>query len=470
MSEASTPSAPYLSVVVTARNDDHGGNPLYRTHLFLDCLLQQCDRHGVDAELILVEWNPPADRPRLAEVLRWPAQEGCCRVRIIEVPPEVHARFEFADRLPLFQMIAKNVGIRRARGRFILATNIDILLSDGVMAIIAERRLRQKFVYRVDRLDVPAEIDPAWPLDEQLAWCARSVIRVNGPTGTLDLRTGVFDRIYPEPSWLFKLFEPLLDRFPKLRERLPNGRLLRRIESRGRRLRASWRRFRRMLWNVYAIAYWLIAGLRQPWLLPKRARRRVAQLLAALDGGATDASGRTFATGLAEAPVGLLFLVLAAIRKLWAASARERILDESRIALHTNASGDFTLLSAEGWLAVDGYLEFEMYSMHIDGLVLLQAHYAGYRQQTLKVPVYHIEHGGGHRPEAKGGESLAADLERRRIPQLSDADLYAYYRQMMDANAPLSFNPANWGLLDTELPETRVYNNNPVPSSISQEP
>ena len=47
-----------LSVVATARNDDHGGNLLGRMQLFVDSLLAQCREHGLAAELILVEWNP----------------------------------------------------------------------------------------------------------------------------------------------------------------------------------------------------------------------------------------------------------------------------------------------------------------------------------------------------------------------------------------------------------------------------
>ena len=68
--------------------------------------------------------NPPADKPPLVEALQWPADLGPCVVRVITVPHEIHARMAHSDALPLFQMIAKNVGIRRARGKFVLATNI----------------------------------------------------------------------------------------------------------------------------------------------------------------------------------------------------------------------------------------------------------------------------------------------------------------------------------------------------------
>src|SRR5437588_6769749 len=105
-----TDTDPYLSVVVTSRNDDHGQSLLRRMQTFVNALIGQCKRHGLPAELLLVEWNPPADRPRLAEALRWPADTGPCRVRLIEVPPGLHRRFQHSEALPLFQMIGKNVG------------------------------------------------------------------------------------------------------------------------------------------------------------------------------------------------------------------------------------------------------------------------------------------------------------------------------------------------------------------------
>src|SRR5437763_8576922 len=100
---------PLLSVVVTSRNDDHGGSLLRRMQTFVNALAGQCRRHGLAAELVVVEWNPPPGRPRLADALRWPAGPGPCAVRVVEVPAAVHRRLRHADALPLFQMIGKNV-------------------------------------------------------------------------------------------------------------------------------------------------------------------------------------------------------------------------------------------------------------------------------------------------------------------------------------------------------------------------
>lgn len=176
--------APYLSLVVTARNDDHGGNLLDRMQAFVNGWIGQARRHRIPSELIIVEWNPPPRRPRLAEALRWPEDAGLCEVRIIEVPEERHRAFGSADALPLYQMIAKNVGIRRARGEFVLATNIDILFSSELAGFLAERRLQPGRMYRIDRHDVMSGVPVEAPVDDQLAYCRTHLIRLNAREGT----------------------------------------------------------------------------------------------------------------------------------------------------------------------------------------------------------------------------------------------------------------------------------------------
>ena len=130
---------------------------LRRFQIFAETLLEQANRHSLAGELIVVEWNPPAG-PRLHEVLKLRVKSDCFAIRFIEVPPEVHRAIRNADVIPLFQMIGKNVGIRRARGEFVLATNPDLLFSDSVIAFMASDKLLPDVMYRIDRHDVPAEV------------------------------------------------------------------------------------------------------------------------------------------------------------------------------------------------------------------------------------------------------------------------------------------------------------------------
>jgi hypothetical protein len=174
---------PYLSIVVTTRNDDHGGDPLKRLQAFVNAFDEQARRTGLDAEVIVVEWNPPSERPTVGTLLRLP--DPCwCTYRFVEVPPELHAGLRHADVLPLFQMIAKNVGIRRARGRFVLSTNIDIIFSMELVEHLASRPLQPGYLYRVDRHDIQADLPVEAPIEAQLAWAASHQLRVHTRNGS----------------------------------------------------------------------------------------------------------------------------------------------------------------------------------------------------------------------------------------------------------------------------------------------
>ncbi len=178
MSSAAHPAR--LSVIATSRNDEHGGHLLARMQLFVEGLAEQADRFRLPVELILVEWNPPADRPPLIEALRW-NPSGYFQPQVITVPAELHRTYPHADDLPLFQMIGKNVGIRRSTAPFVLATNIDILFSDELFAFM-QTSLQPHAMYRVDRHDVRAELDgPRLPSPAECR--ALPVLREHGLDG-----------------------------------------------------------------------------------------------------------------------------------------------------------------------------------------------------------------------------------------------------------------------------------------------
>ena len=174
---------PYLSVVVATRNDDHGGDPLKRLQALVSTFAAQCRLTGLSAELIVVEWNPPPDRRRVSELIHVPADVPF-PVRFVEVPPTLHGRLLYADVLPLFQMIAKNVGIRRARGQYVLATNIDIIFSTSLVESLAARTLQPFRLYRVDRHDIHSDLPIEASLETTMEFCRSHQLRVHARSGT----------------------------------------------------------------------------------------------------------------------------------------------------------------------------------------------------------------------------------------------------------------------------------------------
>ena len=168
-----------ISIIISSRNDNYDGDSLHRNQVFVTTLLALVRRHGLGAELVIVEWNPPLDRPRLAEAIHWPRIVPV-PVRIIRVPEEIHHTIEHSDVIPFYQMWAKNVGIRRAHGDWILCTNADLLYSDEMIAYLAMATLEPKCYYRAARHDVELRRMPARrSVDQWLAYCARNVYTIH---------------------------------------------------------------------------------------------------------------------------------------------------------------------------------------------------------------------------------------------------------------------------------------------------
>src|SRR5690242_17155446 len=120
---------PKISFVFPVHDPDYGGGLLRRTQTHLDALIALANRYHLLTEIIIVEWNPRQDRALFRDSLRWPGDLGCVCLRFIEVPAEIHRSLPNADKIPIFEYIAKNAGLRRARGEFLLATNPDLFYS-----------------------------------------------------------------------------------------------------------------------------------------------------------------------------------------------------------------------------------------------------------------------------------------------------------------------------------------------------
>lgn len=355
--------------MAASRNDDHGGDPLIRTQLFISSFARQCERHRLPAEVIIVDWNPVADRPGLAAVLHLPPDTALCTARVITVPGVLHDRLKYADKIPFFQMIAKNAGIRRAKGQFVLATNIDILFSDELVRFIALQRLDPTKQYRVDRYDIKNGLAGGASLDEVLDYAWNNPIRANR-------------RLFP----------------------------------------------RRLVRQLYGEALFKKVCVPDPELSTNTSGVSVVQE----DG-------------------------------VWQIRP-DRHVDMH--LLHTNACGDFTLLSREGWHAIRGYPEFEAFSFNIDSMGLLAAHYAGYEEVSLLPPCvcFHIEHGLGSGWTPEGEKKLFTRLRDAGVLNPEWPVLAPLVDEMRAKSKNLEFNHAGWGLSDIELPEQMMGDTSTIPA------
>lgn len=139
-----------VSVVMAGRNDNYGGDFLGRLNYSLASLAYAEELLDIQIEVVLVDWNPPSDRPPLSTVI---GHDRPRRVRVIVVPPDFHRELGGPSKLPMFEYLAKNVGIRRAEAEQILVTNPDIIFTPSAISIGFSGLLEEKVVVRVDRSD-----------------------------------------------------------------------------------------------------------------------------------------------------------------------------------------------------------------------------------------------------------------------------------------------------------------------------
>lgn len=339
-----TKNAPYISFVVTSRNDNHGGDLRKRMLIFYKGLIHQCNKFKLPCELIVVDWNSPDQNERLDTILPKVGKDDYLSVRYVIVPPEMHKKFRFWEELGLYQMIAKNVGIRRAKAEFILCTNIDLLFSDALFEELSKRKLERGKFYRANRCDIPATINERDSVEDQLKFCEANIIKRLG-------KISEYSVIYNERGILFKstLFNPVL----------------------------------RFL----------------TWLKPKTISEDEAKL---------------------------------------------RSMD-------SEACGDFTMMSKADWEKIEGYLELEMYSLHIDTMALYAAIAQGIEQVIFprEMCSYHIAHEGGWEPR-NAVEQLQFYNKR---PSLDWWIVEAAGRQIVKEKSNFNMNSSDWGMKSVKLEE-----------------
>ena len=157
---ASGDSTPYLSIVLTGRNDDFGSDFNGRLFRAFEFNHRELTARGITHEFIFIEWRPIQGKPWLAEILaeRYPDLVPHALTSYV-ADVAYHDALSLNPRLQFQEFIAKNIGIRRASGSFILTTNTDVYLGREVLDFLARRALEPGVLYRVPRIDLKDGID-----------------------------------------------------------------------------------------------------------------------------------------------------------------------------------------------------------------------------------------------------------------------------------------------------------------------
>jgi hypothetical protein len=167
--------APFLSIVVTGRNDNHNGDFDLRAEYALRHNAALLNQTGLPWELVWVEWNSFENRPAFHTRIR----QWIPSARAVVVPPAIHIHLCDNPSIGVMQFHAKNVGIRRVRGEWILSMNADTYLTPELLPRLLGNLQLDTF-YLAERVDFDSAALACMPAKYPIAdLTERRIVRVD---------------------------------------------------------------------------------------------------------------------------------------------------------------------------------------------------------------------------------------------------------------------------------------------------
>ncbi|OHT16898.1 hypothetical protein TRFO_41447 [Tritrichomonas foetus] len=146
----------YLSIIIVGRNDNYVGYNL-RLENFLISLSIIIETINIPFDLVLVDYNSIPQNPLLYDLLKVPSNLQKYIVSIV-CPNSFHKKYFDEKKFDFGEYIAKNIGIRRADGKFILQMNPDCILLISFFEICAFQMFNPNIFYRSPRYDLKEEL------------------------------------------------------------------------------------------------------------------------------------------------------------------------------------------------------------------------------------------------------------------------------------------------------------------------
>lgn len=162
---------PYLSIVVTGRNDNFSNGFLARTNNFIKSLEYNFKKEPLTSfEVVFVDYAGPTDKPPLSEVVEIPPLLKK-RFRFITVPTlfHMHISRQMNASYPFLEYVAKNIGVRRSFGRMIATMNPDDIIPPDFFTAAAGKQFSRGALYRMIRWDLKENWTDYTNIDEVLS-------------------------------------------------------------------------------------------------------------------------------------------------------------------------------------------------------------------------------------------------------------------------------------------------------------
>lgn len=117
-----------LSVILYARNDNHGYNYSKRIAISINCIAEMLT--NVNDEIVFVDYNTFDDFPTIIESIKDTlTNKALEKLKVYRVRKSIHDKYKYDSSLEVIEPIARNAAIRRSNpdNKWILSTNIDMI-------------------------------------------------------------------------------------------------------------------------------------------------------------------------------------------------------------------------------------------------------------------------------------------------------------------------------------------------------
>ena len=388
-----------FSFIVTSRNDNHGGNMKEKNQFFINRWAHNVKKLDINCELIIVDWN---SNKKLRNKIIIPKLNANQSIRIIEVPNRIHKKFKNYKKLNMFQMIAKNVGARRAIGKYLILTNIDIIFSNSLLEFLKNKKLNENFIYRVDRYDINFNKFDNFKITEQSL--DSNVTHINKKYYTYDVVKNI-------KYWTYNSF---------------SGAIINLLKSFFEIVKYLTMLFYHIAINLLKICYFTLFKINSltKFKLLKLKNKYFLNIFKKIN-----------------------YIIEINYLKLITGNLKLLLTLIISPKLHTNACGDFQLISKKTFINLSGYYEYDGYSFHIDSILMWKAYFMGYKFKDLKFKMFHINHTEGY----TNSNELFKNLKKKDINYISNNKLIRIINNLKKNMNYL--NNAKFGLVDYKLNE-----------------
>ncbi|OHS99024.1 hypothetical protein TRFO_08576 [Tritrichomonas foetus] len=185
---------PFVSIVIVGRHDGFSNGFEERTQHFFTSISQHLKNAPLaNFEIVFVDYATPTENKKLSEIFQFD-ETLKKKIRFINVPVKSHYRLnrELNAKVSFYEYIAKNIGIRRAKGKFILTTNPDNLYNSDFFDKIQRKQFNDGILYRTNRFSCKEGIkyninelihilnDTPWSLNDQFELASRCPTNLKG--------------------------------------------------------------------------------------------------------------------------------------------------------------------------------------------------------------------------------------------------------------------------------------------------